>query len=163
MSRRAEAALEARRRVLGSADPRCSVAGCTEDDPRALTGAEPSVLCAEHAAARDGRSLHEDHHIAGRHNRAATAPIPVNGHAVLTFLQQSAWPTQLLRNPTADPLLRAAASIRGSRETAEIINAKILAPTEAELLQLSEFLCEQLGEDWVARFAAWREVKPDGA
>jgi hypothetical protein len=163
VSRRAEAALEARRRVLGSADPRCSVAGCTEDDPRALTGAEPSVLCAEHAAARDGRSPSEDHHIAGRRNHGATAPIPANSHAALTFLQQTAWPAELLRNPKADPLLRAAASIRGSRETAEVINAKIMAPIETDLLQLSKFLREQLGEDWAARFAAWREAEPDGA
>jgi hypothetical protein len=120
-------------------------------------------MCAEHAAARDGRSLREHHHIAGRHNRGATAPIPANSHATLTFLQQASWPTELLRNPKANPLLRAAASIRGSRETAEVINAKILAPTETDLLELSEFLREQLGEDWAAHFAAWREAKHDDA
>jgi hypothetical protein len=121
------------------------------------------VLCAEHAAARDGRSPNEDHHIAGRRNRGATALITANSHAALTFLQQTAWPIEVLRNPKADPLLRAAASIRGSRETAEVINAKIMAPTETDLLQLSKFLREQLGEDWVARFEAWREAEHDGA
>ena len=152
-------ALEARRRTLGSAEPRCSVAGCPEDDPRALTGVFPRILCAEHLAARGGRRLLECHHIAGRHNRAATAWLPANCHAVLTFMQQTAWPIELLRNPRADPLLRAAASIRGSHQTMAVVLTKILAPTEDELLDLHSYLSEVLGDDWPAAFAAWRESR----
>jgi hypothetical protein len=154
-----EAALEGRRRALGSIEPRCSFPGCEEDDPRALTGAAPSILCAEHAAADKRRRPFERHHIAGRHNRDATVWLPANWHSVLTFMQQTSW--GLLRNPRADPLVRAAASIRGTRETIEVVQSEVLGPTEDELLDLDAFLNEKLGTGWSVEFAAWRESRND--
>lgn len=151
-----EAALEARRRALGAADPRCSIPGCPERDPRALTGAYPAILCAEHRAEADGRRSIEEHHVAGQHNSPATAWLPANRHAVLTFKQQTAWPTELLRNPDGDPLLRLEAGIRGSRETITEIVDGILAPTEAELRDHRDFLAATFGPDWAATFQRWR-------
>jgi hypothetical protein len=117
------------------------------------------MLCAEHAAARDGRRLLEEHHVAGRVNRDATVTIPANLHAVLTFNQQTSWPLELLRNPSANPLARAGASIRGSRETTEATGSKFLRPTEDELADVDAFLRDRHGEAWFAEFEAWREAK----
>lgn len=150
-----EAAREARLRALGSADPRCSVRGCPETNPQALTGAHPHILCAEHRAMLDGRRPVEEHHVAGRHNGPATAWLLGNDHAILTFLQQSGWRTELLRNPDGDPLLRLEAAIRGSRQTLSVVLERALAPTEGEIRDLRDFLIATQGPDWATAFRAW--------
>ena len=156
-----EAALEARRRALGTADPRCSVPGCRETDPRALTGAHPALLCAEHRAELDGRRPTEAHHVAGRHNSSATVELPGNRHAVLTFMQQTGWRAELLRNPDGDPLVRLEAAIRGSREAIAVVLDGVLAPTEAEIARLSDFLMATIGPDWHTTFRQWLAERPD--
>ncbi|MHB8459731.1 MAG: hypothetical protein ACYDAK_02945 [Candidatus Limnocylindrales bacterium] len=161
MNRDDEAALEARRRALGAVDPRCSVPGCPESDPRALTGAHPSILCADHRAEIDGRRSIEEHHVAGQHNSPATAWLPANRHAVLTFMQQTAWRTELLRNPDVDPLLCLEAAVRGSRETIGEILDGVLAPIEAELRDQRAFLAATFGPDWCTAYQRWRTERPD--
>ena len=156
-----EAALEARRRALGTADPRCSVPGCRETDPRALTGAHPAILCAEHRAELDGRRPTEEHHVAGRHNSSATVQLPGNRHAVLTFMEQTGWRTELLRNPDSDLLLRLEAAVRGSRETIADVLDGVLAPTEAEIASLHAFLVATIGPDWHTTFQRWLGKRPD--
>lgn len=156
-----EAALEARRRVLGAADPRCAVPGCDETDPRALIGAYPRVLCAEHQADAEGDAWLEGHHVAGRHNDPTEVWLPANWHAIMTSEQQTAWPRELLRNPDGDPLLRTIARVRGSRETIGTILERALAPIEREDADLHDYLDERLGPGWVAGFAAWRVARED--
>jgi hypothetical protein len=99
--------------------------------------------------------------VAGRRNRPATIWLPANDHAVLTHLQQTGWDLELLRNRGANPLLRAAASIRGSREVAEVIADRISGPTEADLMVLATYLVDILGPDWPAKFDDWLARRPD--
>lgn len=150
-------AFEGRRRVLGTAHPRCVVPGCSETDPRALTGASPAIVCAEHAADRDGRSWLEAHHLAGRRNAPVTVWLPANWHARMTHRQQTAWRRELLRNPRADPLLRAEALLRGSRETVAVVLDEGLGPLETELADLRDYLVERIAPDWPVDFVAWLE------
>lgn len=157
----ARAALEARRRALGAASPRCAAPGCDEADPRALTGAHPAILCAKHRSARDRRRALEDHHVAGRRNSPATVRLPGNRHAVLTFMQQTGWPTELLRNPDDDPLLRLEAAVRGSRETIVEVLGGVVAPAEAGIADLQAFLVAALGPDWQVEFRRWLAERHD--
>jgi hypothetical protein len=154
-------ALELRRRALGSADPQCSVVACTETDPRALTGSFPNIICAEHLALEQGRRPQEQHHVAGRRNRSTTVWLLANWHAVLTFMQQTRWDRDLLRNPRTDPLIRAAASIRGAAEVAQVLADGVIRPTEEELLALDRYLVEVLGVDWPAAFEQWQRQRSD--
>lgn len=148
--------LEARRRRLGAAKPACGIDGCPERDPRSLTGTWPDIVCCEHRAIAQGRWWIEWQHVAGRHNDPTIVPLPANWHALLTYRQQTAWSRDLLRNPDADPLLRVAASLRGSSETIEVILDQALTPLEAELLDLRSFLVEAIGPDWVDAYRAWQ-------
>lgn len=61
---------------------------CGEPDPIALNSDERMILCAEHAAIRQGRSAIEEHHVAGRRYSAVTIFVPLNLHRRLTAMQR---------------------------------------------------------------------------
>ena len=103
----------------------------------------------------------EEHHVAGRRNSDATVWLPANRHARLTFLQQSGWRSGLLRNPDDDFLLRLEAAVRGSRETIAVVLDGVLAPTEAEIASLHDFLVATLGPDWNEIFRRWAGERAD--
>ena len=155
MDRRAAAKLEMRRRRHGGGASRCTATGCTETDPRGLTGAGDAVLCAEHRAAAAGRARSELHHVAGRRNSHVVVPLLGNWHAQLSH-EQMGWPPELLRNPEADPLLRAIAAVRGSRETTTVILDEVLGPLEFELSNLRDFLADAAGPDWITTYRVWK-------
>jgi len=112
---------EARLRQLGTRSPRCSIPGCPEADPFALIGADPDIVCYEHAADRDSRSWLEQEHPFGQHNdRHFTLPLPGNDHRVRSDYQVD-WPREALRNPEGSPLLRAAATVRGWLDVLRLI------------------------------------------
>src|SRR5262249_24030201 len=85
--------LKRQSRRLGTREPRCTECGAT--DPPALTGSHPDIVCYECQNLAAGRSLSEDHHIAGRHNDPTTAPFPGNWHRLLNDMQKM-WPTETL-------------------------------------------------------------------
>ena len=87
---------ERRLRALGTRNPRCSVRGCKETDPFALTGVAPNIRCGEHLADARGRDWIEQHHPAGRHNDPSTVPVPANDHGALSEYQAQ-WPEETLQ------------------------------------------------------------------
>jgi hypothetical protein len=96
---------------LGTRDPRCSLAGCKETDPFALTGTDPDIVCLAHEATGRGVTAIQLQHPQGRHNARDTAPMPVNDHAVWDAEKRD-WPKETLCNPDGSPLRKAAASVR---------------------------------------------------
>jgi hypothetical protein len=62
---------------------------CGEHDPIILDASNVChILCAEHAAIRQGKSPLEEHHVAGWRYSAVTMMIPANLHRRLTALQR---------------------------------------------------------------------------
>jgi hypothetical protein len=137
---------EERLRALGTRYPRCSVPGCEESDPFALTGVDPNILCRDHLAAMHGRSWVEQHHPAGRHNDQASVPVPANDHGALSE-HQALWPPDTLRNAHGSPLLRMAAWIRGWLAIVRVME-RTLGRIPASLERLDALLSDRIGQDW---------------
>lgn len=138
---------EARFRALGTRSPRCSVVGCKETDPCALTGTGPEIVCLEHRADEQGRSWIEDHHPAGQRNDAFTVPLPANDHGAISAWQ-SLWDRETLRNPDGSPLLRAAVWVRGWVEVMRAVIERGLDRIPGALERLDALLVEKLGARW---------------
>ena len=68
----------------------------------------------------------DDHHVAGRANDPTTIGIPTNDHVAELSERQHDWPQRTLQNPDGDPLLRAAACIRGCVETVAYLAERLL-------------------------------------
>jgi hypothetical protein len=133
---------------LGTRDPSCSVAGCAEMDPFALTGTDPDIVCYEHRARAAGRSWREDHHVCGHHNDSTdVSEIPGNDHRPLSF-RQDLWPEATLRNPDGSPLLRAAAALRGWLDVLRHLIERSVGWIPAFLESLEVWLVTQLGAQW---------------
>jgi hypothetical protein len=142
---------EDRLRALGTRNPRCSASGCEENDPFALTGADPAILCREHLAKTQGRARIEQHHPGGRHNDPLTVPIPGNDHAALSELQAQ-WPEETLRNPDQSPLLRIAAILRGWLDILQTVIDRGVRWIPPALEGLDEILTDRFGPRW------WEEL-----
>ena len=138
---------EDRYRALGTRSPRCSVDGCLEADPLALTGAWPEITCREHVADRRGCRWTEDHHLSGQANAPETEPLPANDHAVLSAMQ-SLWPRETLRNPEGSPLLRAAAAVRGWLDILRVVIDRAMRWVPAALESLDALLTDRHGSQW---------------
>ncbi len=133
---------------LGTRTPRCSVAGCDETDPSALTGAEPDIVCYEHLAERHGRSWTEGDHLAGQHNEPTEIiELPGNDHRVKSDLMED-WPDRTIRNPNHSPLIRAAATIRGWLDVLRIIIMRAVGWIPPFLERLDAWLTGTIGEAW---------------
>jgi hypothetical protein len=65
----------------------CEEKGCGASDPLTLDGDAAMVLCADHAALRDGRGSVEQHHLGGRRWDIVLDLTP-NGHRIVTTLQR---------------------------------------------------------------------------
>jgi hypothetical protein len=117
----------------------------------ALSGAFPNLSCYECQAKRQGRTLIEQHHPAGRNNDEFTVPIPANDHRILSD-RQIDWPLDTLRNPNASPLRAAAATLRGWLDILAELIKRILGWVPEFLEDLDDFLLERLGSGW------WEEM-----
>lgn len=141
-----------RRRSLGHRDPRCSVPGCPETDPLALTGVHPEILCYEHYALRNDRPWLEEHHLAGRANDEITVAIPGNDHRSISERQSGSWSRETLRNPDGSPLLKAAAAIRGWMDVLWLILERSVSWVPEFLEQLDAWLAVEIGPRWWDHF-----------
>jgi hypothetical protein len=135
-------------RRLGTSHPRCSVPGCDEANPFALTGVHPNELCYEHRAEQEGRTPFEGHHSAGHHNAPHKIVItPGNDHRVLSEHQRD-WPEKTLRNPDQNPLIRAAAALRGWLDLLRVVIERTVGWIPGFLEWLEDQLCDRLGTRW---------------
>jgi hypothetical protein len=103
----------AERRV--GVDAKCAY--CPEARPEALIAGSKPIICAECDRKRKGQSTDDNHHPAGVANSPVTIPIPANDHRAILSVAQYGWPKETLENPSGDPALKIAASIRGPIET----------------------------------------------
>lgn len=139
---------EAHLRRLGTRNPRCSVPGCSETRPEALTGVHPHILCYEHAALRDGRATVEGQHPQGQRNDPeATVPMAGNDHRVWDDAKRD-WPERTLRNPDGSPLLKIASGIRSLLDFLRLLFEKLLGWAPAFLERLDEALRSHFGDKW---------------
>ena len=144
---------------IGTRTPRCTVEGCNETDPRALTSVYPTIVCYEHAQLARGRAWVEEDHLSGRHNDSTTAPLPGNDHRVRSEMQ-IVWPRETLRNPDGSPLLQAAASLRGWLDVLRLMLERTVGWIPAFLEALDAWLRTRLGGRWWKDFPG---VITDGA
>ena len=105
------------------------------------------ITCEECKRKRSGKTIMDQHHIAGKANSPITVPVPANDHRVLSA-EQYDWPTKTLSNPEGSPLLAAAASIRGFKDFVLYLMDKFLMWV-ADILEVAhEYLETRLGSKW---------------
>ena len=107
---------------------------CGETRTEALIPNTKPIICARCKRIKKGKSVLDDHHVAGVANSPVTVPVPVNDHRARLSVEQYEWPAATLRNPDANELLAAAAAIRGYIDTNLYLTEKLLGPV-AELLE----------------------------
>jgi hypothetical protein len=124
------------------------VCDCGETRPEAFETNKRPIICAGCTRKKKGKTVMDDHHIAGKSNSAITIGIHVNDHrAELTVAQQD-WPRNTLENPDGSPLLSGAAHIRGFIDT-HIYLIRTLLLWVAEMLEtLDSLLISILGPTW---------------
>lgn len=138
-------ALEQRYAVLGTRTPTCR---CGESDPFALTGAGPTITCYECQNVAAGRPRVEQQHVQGRHNGPDTVPMLGNDHRVADAFKGLDWPETTLRNPDADPLVRAAGYLRGWLDLLDVIIHRTVGWIPLFLENLAAWLVGRLGPTW---------------
>lgn len=139
---------------LGTRHPKC--AQCPEDDPRALTGTFPDILCAEHRAIAQGRAPIEGQHPPGRHNDPdTTVDTYLNDHTIWDESKLD-WPERTRLNPDGSPLIAAAASVRTVLDWFRQIIQRVLGWVPEFLEALDARLTEVFGGPW------WGELGFEG-
>ena len=119
---------------------------CGQTNPAVLVFSRPK-LCQDCFAQRSDRSTIEQHHPAGAANFDHIVTLPANVHRILSD-KQNDWNRETLQNPEQDPLLRAAAAVRGFSETCKAMIDSLLYWVGEFLEQLSEWLCDERGSYW---------------
>jgi hypothetical protein len=151
-----------KRKAIAERRTKGNQCACGESRPAALIANSSPTICAECMRERNGQSVLDNHHPAGRVNNPATIPIPVNDHRAVLTEKQLDWPKRTWENPDGSPLLAGASSIRGHYETVEYLT-EMLVIRNAELFEaLDEYLSRRLGPTWwvdtpVERFAPKRK------
>ena len=138
-------ALEQRYAVLGTRTPACA---CGENNPFALTGAAPTISCYECQAVTAGRARIEQQHVQGRHNGPDTIAMLGNDHRVADTFKRLDWPETTLRNPDADPLVRAAGYLRGWLDLLDVVIHRTVGWIPLFLENLATWLVARLGPRW---------------
>jgi hypothetical protein len=125
-----------------------SACACGENRPRALIPGSNPMICAKFKRFKEGRSVYDNHHVAGKANHPLTIPIPVNDHRAILSERQLAWPNKTLENPDGSPLIAIAACIRGFIDTVVYLLESLMLWGAQLLERLDEFLILHLGQNW---------------
>lgn len=121
---------------------------CGESRPQALIQKSDPKICHACKRKKDGKSVMDNHHPAGRANSPTTIPIPVNDHCAELTPAQYDWPKTTLENPTGNPLLARAACIRGFADSNVYLIQKLLLPHAEFCELLNSMLVQKLGPEW---------------
>lgn len=138
----ARKAMAARRVGAGA---RCA---CGESRPEALIPGSNPTTCARCARERQGLTIMDNHHVAGKPNDPTTIQVPVNDHRAELNTAQYDWPKQTRENPNGSPLLGAAACVRGFVDYIIYLLKKMLLWIPEMLENLDAYLREKLGPKW---------------
>jgi hypothetical protein len=128
-----------------SAGKKCA---CGESRPEALIPNSNPTICAACDRKNKGRSLNDDHHLAGKANHTLTVPTPVNDHRAELSVAQYDWPKITRENPDGCPLIAAAGCIRGFVDWVVYTVKHGLLWIAGLLEALSEFLAKVYGPKW---------------
>ena len=123
---------------------------CGESRAEALISGRRScnLRCIECNRKRHGQTTIDDHHVAGKANSPITMPASgQRSHSWLTVAQYD-WPKETLKNPDGSPLLRAAASIRGSVDVLLYLIDKFILWIPEMLEAHDAFLVKKLGRKY---------------
>ena len=131
---------------------------CGESRPEALIAGSKPMRCAECQRKAEGRPVTDDHHDAGRGNSPLTIPVPVNDHRAELSVMQMDWGKTMRENPEGDPLIAAAALLRGSADITAYLQEHRIDVAIALLEMVAESNRQRLGSKWwrgtdVERFA----------
>ena len=140
-----QASRRARQQRGHGATARCAECGVT--DPAVLVARSRPKRCEACYRTVKGRTTFEDHHPAGHANSAYTVSVNVNSHRRLSDTQND-WDPDTLQNFSGDPLLAAAAQIRGFVETCKDMIENLLLWIVELLEAVSAWLSGQHGPTW---------------
>jgi len=116
-------------------DARCS---CGETRPEALiTGSKP-VICAACQRRKQGLTVIDLHHVAGRKNSAIVAPVNINDHRAVLSAAQFDWPKLDAKNRSARELIEASQSLWGVINYIEYLLTRLLRPRAEQLESLAQ-------------------------
>ena len=118
---------------------------CGETRAAALVKESQPTVCQECQRTVQGKATTDAHHVAGEANDATTIYVPTNDHVAELSERQHDWPEQTLQNPDGDPLLRAAACLRGGYDTVVYLVKRVFLWIPRMLETASEFLTQVLG------------------
>ena len=118
-------------------DAKCA---CGEARPDALIAGSNPVACTQCRRKEQGKSIMDNHHVAGRANSLLTISIPANDHRAELSTAQYDWPRKTLENPDPNELLKRASFLRGFIDTNQYLVNSLLRP----IPELLEELAEQL-------------------
>ena len=129
-----------------------SICSCGESRPEALVAGKEPIVCAACKREQDGKSVMDDHHVAGKSNHPGTIPIFVNDHRAELSVDQYDWPKQTRENRDGSPLLAAAGCIRGLCDTIVHLIERFLLWIPDFLEKLDSLLTDELGVKWWTNF-----------
>lgn len=132
---------------------------CGEARPCALIPGSNPITCEECRRRKEGRSIYDQHHVAGKANCSLTIPIPANDHRAILSEAQYEWPQATLRNSDGSPLLAIAGCIRGCIDTTMYPLKRPLLWAAEFAEQLDAFLVWHIGSRWWASKAFVEFIK----
>lgn len=121
---------------------------CGESRPEALIAGTQPITCAACKREAEGKSVMDDHHVAGKANCSATVAIFVNDHRSQLSVDQYDWPKETTENRHGSPLLAAAGCIRGLCDTIVHLLETFLLWIPSFLETLDSLLRNELGAKW---------------
>lgn len=121
---------------------------CGESRPEALIRGTRPIRCAACQRRAEGQSTIDEHHIAGRNNSPITVPVSVNDHRAELSVMQMDWTRTMRENPEGDPVIAAAAALRGVTDMIHFLIDRFVDTVIALLEALAAYLNRPLGRQW---------------